>query len=253
MKYAGSGFLASLQLQVLRFWRFKSRLVGSIIQPIFWMLFFGIGFTNSVRLIGPNVSYMAYLIPGVIMMTIFSAALFSGLSVIWDKEFGFLKVLLVSPAPRKVVMLGRISGDAIIALIQGIVIAIAGYALDPTLDYTYLPIVLLIALLVAYSTTSLGIIIASRMRSFEGFGLIINLISMPLIFASGVFFPIDAMPEWMQVIAYASPLTYGVDAARELLLGFSTLGLMMDLTALLLITIVLVLIAMMNFERITIA
>ncbi|MEX0568965.1 MAG: ABC transporter permease, partial [Candidatus Njordarchaeota archaeon] len=124
--------------------------------------------------------------------------------------------------------------------------------IDPNLDCSKIPLVLAIALLVAISTSSLGVIIASRLSSIEGFGLIMNLITMPLIFGSGVFFPIEAMPIWMQIIAYMSPLTYGVDAARELMLGISSIGILYDLIALTAISIVLIGIAMVLFEKITI-
>lgn len=246
------GFIANMYLQIKRFWRARSRVIGSIVQPIFWMIFFGIGFTNSVTLRGPGLVYMDYLIPGVIVMTIFTASFFSGMSVIWDKEFGFLKLVLVSPAPRKASIFGRLVGDAIVALTQGVVISIVAYLIEPDLNYINIPFVLCIALLVAVSTSSLGIIIASRLSSMEGFGLIMNLIMMPFIFGSGVFFPIEAMPTWMKALAYASPLTYGADAARELMLGVSSFGIMHDVLALLIIAIVLIGIAMVSFEKMTV-
>jgi len=243
------GFIANMYLQVKRFWRARSRVIGSIVQPLFWMIFFGIGFTNSVSFRGTGLVYMDYLIPGVIVMTIFSASFFSGVSVIWDREFGFLKLVLVSPASRKASIFGRLMGDALIALTQGIVISIVAYFIDPNLNYLSVPIILVIALLVAISTSSLGIIIASRLSSMEGFGLIMNLIMMPFIFGSGVFFPIEAMPLWMQIIAIVNPLTYGADAARWLMLGVSTIGIVYDLLVLILISIILVSIAMITFER----
>ena len=246
------GFIANMYLQVKRFWRARSRMIGSILQPLFWMIFFGLGFTNSVSLRGSGLAYMDYLIPGVILMTVFTASFFSGMSVIWDKEFGFLKLVLVSPAPRKASIFGRLTGDALVALTQGITISMMAYLIDPNLDCSKIPLVLAIALLVAISTSSLGVIIASRLSSIEGFGLIMNLITMPLIFGSGVFFPIEAMPIWMQIIAYMSPLTYGVDAARELMLGISSIGILYDLIALTAISIVLIGIAMILFEKITI-
>ncbi len=247
-----NGFIASYYLQVKRFWRSKSRVIGSIVQPVFWMIFFGIGFTKSVRLIGPAVSYIDFLIPGVILMTIFTASFMGGMSVIWDKEFGFMKVVLVSPAPRQMSLLGRIMGDATIALFQGLIISLVAYPLTSNLNYLAIPIVLGVAFLVSISVSSIGITIASKMRSFEGFGLIVNLISMPLTFASGVFFPIDTMPDWMKIIAYISPLTYGADIARSLMLGISSMDIMTDIFALSILTIMFVSMALIIFEKTTI-
>lgn len=150
-----SGFVASYYLQVKRFLRSKSRVTGSILQPLFWMIFFGIGFTNSARLIGSSASYMEFLIPGVILMTIFMASFFAGMSIIWDKEFGFMKVMLVSPAPRKTVLLGRILGDATTATFQGFMISIVAYVLASELNYVVIPIVLGVAFLVSISILSL--------------------------------------------------------------------------------------------------
>jgi len=246
------GFIANMYLQAKRFWRARSRLIGSIVQPIFWIIFFGIGFTHSASLREANLAYIDYLIPGVIVMTVFTASFFSGMSVIWDKEFGFLKLVLVSPASRKASIFGRLVGDALIALTQGVVISVVAYSIDPHLNYFNIPFVLAVALLVAVSTSSLGIIIASRLSSMEGFGLIMNLLMMPFIFGSGVFFPIETMPFWMKAFAFINPLTYGADAARGLMLGSSTMGIMFDILALAIIATILIGAAMVMFERMTI-
>ena len=245
-------FVASFYLQVKRFWRAKSRVLGSIIQPLFWMIFFGAGFARSVRFPGPSSPYMSFLIPGVILMTVFMASFFSGVSIIWDKEFGFMKVVLVSPASRRITLLGRIVGDALIAMFQGLMISLVAYVLAPDFNYLCIPLVLGVAFLVSLATSSIGIILASRIKSFEGFGLIMNLISMPLIFASGVFFPVETMPDWMRMIAYISPLTYGVDIARGLMLGVSSIDPMIDLMAVSILSVVLVSLATLLFEKTTI-
>ncbi len=252
MARAMDGFIASYYLQVMRFWRTRARLMGSIVQPVFWMIFFGIGFTNSVRFIGSPTKYIDYLVPGVILMSVFMASFLSGMSVIWDREFGFLKVILVSPTPRKASILGRVFGDATVAIFQGLIISVIAFVIAPDLNYSSIVMVLGIAFLVALSTSCIGIMIASRMRSFEGFGLIVNLISMPLVFASGVFYPVDAMPDWMKLIAYISPLTYGADAVRELMIGIQGFGIIFDVIILSSITAILLMISISIFERTTI-
>lgn len=249
------GLIASYYLQIKRFIRARSRVVGSIVQPIFWLVFFGIGFSRFISTPALPIPYINFLVPGVILMSVFMASFLSGMSIIWDKEFGFMKVVLVSPAPRKSSLLGRILGDATIAIFQGFMIAMASYLVAPNLDFTKLPIVLGIAFLISVSISSLGIIIASRIRSFEGFGLIMNLISMPLMFASGVFYPVTAMPDWMKAIAYVSPLTYGVDLVRSIMLGRSIMGSiadpMVDLAMLIVLMIILVTLALIMFEKAT--
>jgi len=131
-------------------------------------------------------------------------------------------------------------------------ISLVAYVLAPDLNYLCIPLVLGVAFLVSLATSSIGIILASKIRSFEGFGLIMNLISMPLIFASGVFFPVETMPDWMKVIAYISPLTYGVDIARGLMLGVSSIDPMIDLMAVSILSVVLVSLATLLFEKTTI-
>ena len=126
------------------------------------------------------------------------------------------------------------------------------FVIAPDLNYSSIVMVLGIAFLVALSTSCIGIMIASRMRSFEGFGLIVNLISMPLVFASGVFYPVDAMPDWMKLIAYISPLTYGADAVRELMIGIQGFGIIFDVIILSSITAILLMISISIFERTTI-
>ena len=243
--------------QVKRFWRAKSRVAAMIIQPVFWMIFFGLGWASAFRIGGVRtlfggLDYLTFLMPGVIMMAIFMFSYMSGISVIWDKEFGYLKEILVAPVSRRASILGRMLGDSTVAVIQGIIIFCIAYPLTPTLRIMNVPIVILVAFLTSLSFTSVGTIIATKMRSQEGFQLIVNMISMPTLFLSGAFYPIDTMPTWMKYLAYINPLTYGVDATRILLTGSGSLDLTIDAILLLLLSTILVMLATQTFKKATI-
>jgi len=246
-------FIAMWYRQVKRFWHAKARVIGTITQPIFWLIFFGVGFAASFKgAVFGGLDYLSFMFPGIILMTIFMSSFMSGISVIWDKEFGYLKVVLVAPSSRKASILGRSLGDATIAIIQGIIILIIGYPLVRSINLVNIIPLLAVALLVSMTFAGIGILIATRIQTMEGFQLIINIIAMPLIFLSGIFYPIDALPIWLKVIAYINPLTYGVDASRILLTGTGSLGLITDITLLIILSGLFMTLAMHQFEKATI-
>ena len=244
---------ANFYREIKRFWRAKSRVIGSIIQPIFWMVFFGLGFTKAFRAGGATkfffLFYIDFLIPGVFMMTIFFSGFFSGISVIFDREFGYLKEILVSPAPRWATLFGRAIGSTAISLTQGVIILAIAYPLSEKMNYSNLPIALLAAVMLSLSFTAIGIILAVRMRSHEGFQLIVNFLSMPLLFASGVFFPVETMPDWMKAIAYINPLTYAVDISRYALTGVHSFDPLLDFAILGIMALILGAIASHLFSK----
>ncbi|MGQ4915791.1 MAG: ABC transporter permease [Candidatus Asgardarchaeia archaeon] len=241
--------------QIIRFSRNKSRVIGTIVQPLLWIFFFGIGFSrmlssgNAPTNLPGGVDYLTFLIPGIVMMTIFTASFMSGISIIWDRELGYLKEVLVAPASRKATIFGRTLGDATIAVLQGIVILLLVFPLTPTINLINLPFTLLYGFLMSISFAGIGIIMATRMRSMEGFQLIMNLIMMPLLFLSGVFYPPEVLPEWMQYVVFLNPLTYATDASRNLLLGFGSLPLWVDTIVLLVIASVFLVVAAVMFEK----
>lgn len=243
--------------QLKRFTRARSRVIGSIFNPLIWMVFFGLGwsglFTSSMaKLLFRGLDYMSFLAPGMVMMAIFTASLFSGMSVIWDREFGFLKELLVAPASRTAIILGRSIGDALTALAQGVVILAASFLLAKQLTPTGIPLAVAIGLLAAIAFTSMGIALASTMRSFEGFNLITTFLMLPLLFLSGAFYPIDSLPLWLKALVYLNPLTYAVDATRYALTGVSSFNILHSTAALALSAIILTLAATYTFKKSTI-
>ncbi len=245
---------ANFYREIKRFLRAKSRIIGSIIQPIFWMIFFGLGWSSAFKVGGRaltfnGVGYLEYLIPGVVMMTVFFSGFFSGITVLFDREFGYLKEILASPAPRWASLFGRAAGSTTISLIQGILILLVGYPLAPGMMLSNIHFVILAAILVSLSFTGLGITLAMKIRSHEGFQLIVNLLGMPILFVSGVFYPIDTMPTWMKMLAYINPLTYAVDISRYALTGVSSFALWYDFTVLTTITVIIGVAASRLFAR----
>ncbi len=205
--------------EILRFIADRSRLVSSFAFPLIFLVVFGAGFSRLVGDVGGDVSFVQFMYPGILSMTVVMSSLFAGMSVVWDREFGFLKEVLVAPLSRVGIVLGKAAGGAFTAMVQGVVlIAIApivGIALTPLLVLKLIPLFLILSL----SLSGLGILVATRMRSQQGFQVVVQLMIFPLIFLSGVFFPIDGVPVWLQVIAKVNPLTYGVDAIRQVFLG----------------------------------
>jgi ABC-2 type transport system permease protein len=192
-----------------RFVRDRARVIISFVQPLLWLVVFAAGF--GARLIIPGIGYQQYLFPGIIGQTLLFTSMFMGISVIWDKEFGFMKEILVSPVSRFTIFMGKMLGDSSAALLQGIIVFAFGFILgipfNPLTLFAALPIMLLLTF--------------GFMGSLENFGAIQTFINLPLFFLSGALFPISGAgtPEWLQVASAFDPLTYGIDALRTLILG----------------------------------
>lgn len=225
--------------QVKRFLRSKSRIVGSLGQPLLFLLALGFGFGAVFQRAGEG-SYIQFLVPGVISMSIIFTALFSGLEVIWDRQFGFLKETLVAPVSRFQIMLGRTLGGATVATLQGIIVLVISFFIGFRLnDHWWMVLVaVLVMLLISLLFTALGTAIASLLTDMQGFQLIMNFLVMPLFFLSGALFPIDDLPKVLSTIVKFNPLSYGVDALRDLLIGTSHFGLRLDLVVLVVVALI---------------
>jgi ABC-2 type transport system permease protein len=205
--------------ELLRFVQERSRIFSSFAMPLLFLVIFGAGFNRIIGAMTPGVDYIQFMYPGIIAITVLMSSVMSGLSIVWDREFGFLKEILVAPLGRSGIVLGKAAGSATVAVIQGIVMLVLapflGVSLSPLMVVQLIPMLIIISL----SLSGLGVLIASRMRSQQGFQIIVQVIVMPIIFLSGVFFPVNNVPTWMEVISKINPLTYGVDAIRQLFLG----------------------------------
>lgn len=279
-----NAFTAMMYRQLKRWWNARSRVIMTILNPLIWMIFLGLGWgsifspqnipsipgvpnvpdvvsmmrtaiDNYFKQIFGGVGYVTFMITGVVVMTAFMGSFISSISVIWDKQFGFLKETLVAPAPRSIVILGRIVGDSIVTTIQSLVIVMLSIVLTNEVNFINIPLALGYIFIMSLGFTSLGTAISLKFSSMEGFQMVVNLITMPLVFMSGVFYPVTTMPDWMKWIAKFNPLTYSVHATRYWLanadVGFEYMNPLTDLAILTVFTIVMIIEAMNIFEKTT--
>jgi ABC-2 type transport system permease protein len=202
---------------VLRFFREKSQLLSALFRPALWLFAFGMGLRPSFKNIH-GFNYIQFVFPGVIAMTLIFTSIGSGISIIWDREFGFLKEILAAPIPRTWIVLGKSLSGSTTAMIQGMFVLLFAPVVGVHISFNEVLICLVVMFLVSMSLTGLGIILAARMTSFEGFGAIMNFIIMPLYFLSGAIFPLHGIPIWLYIISILNPLTYGVDLLRGVMM-----------------------------------
>jgi ABC-2 type transport system permease protein len=211
-----------------RYIRSKSRIIGSISMPLFFLLFLGFGLNSVVRIPGLGENYIVFLIPGMVAMSVLFTSIFSGIQIIWDKQFGFLKETLVAPVSRLEIMLGQTFGGATTAVLQGFMILVLSLFIGLKVSgLTGFLIAFAFMVLIGISFTAFGIAIASRMEDMTGFQLIMNFVVFPIFGLSGALFPISSLPGWVAPVTMLDPLTYGVEGIRMALTGvlqFSTLG-----------------------------
>ncbi|AKB28297.1 multidrug ABC transporter, permease protein [Methanosarcina siciliae T4/M] len=216
--------------QLKHYWRSKARLLGSLGQPLLFMVAFGFGFGPMYTRASGGGNYMDFLAPGIVSMSILFTAIFSGLEVIWDRQFGFLKETFVAPISRTEIMVGKTLGGATIAMIQGLIVLSLTYVLGFRISsLASLGMGLIFMSLIAIFFTGLGLTIASSMEDMQGFQLIMNFLIMPIFFLSGALFPLENLPPAIYFISRIDPLTYGVDGLRGVLSGMSTFGIYSDL------------------------
>ncbi len=205
--------------ELLRYLQERSRLVSSFAMPLIFLVVFGLGLGGTVGAVAQGVDFAQFVYPGIIAMSVVTTALFSGLSVVWDREFGFLKEVLVAPLSRGGVVLGKATGGAVVALLQGMLMLVLAPALGVDVSVALVLSLVPLLMVLALALAALGLLVASRMRSQQGFQVLTQVIVFPLIFMAGVFFPVQNAPEWMQVVSKLDPLTYGVDAIRQAFLS----------------------------------
>ena len=207
---------------IKRYGRSKSRIIGSVAQPLLFFLALGFGLGSVFSATGNKFDYLAFIAPGIIAMSVLFTSIFSGIQILWDKQFGFLKETLIAPVSRYSIMLGQTLGGATTALIQGLIMMIIIFFFGK-LNFGFgILIALGFMALISIAFTSLGVAIASRMEDMQGFQLIMNFLVMPIFFLSGALFPITSLPSWLKTIVYINPLTYGIDGIRYGLSGAST-------------------------------
>src|ERR1700682_133484 len=209
---------------VVRYSRDRFRLVASPAQPLPYLVILGTGLSSSLGdargggFGGGLLDYKQFLYGGIIGMSILFIAIFSGMSIVWDREFGFLKEILVAPINRAAVAIGKTLGGATQAMVQGLILLflapLAGVKLTPLSVRELLPLMFL----VCFALTAMGVALASRMRSMQGFQGVMNFLMMPIFFLSGALFPLRGLPAWMDALTHLDPLAYGIDPIRKVVL-----------------------------------
>jgi ABC-2 type transport system permease protein len=214
------------------------------------MVALGFGFGPIYQQAGGG-DYIAFLAPGVIAMSILFSAIFTGIEVIWDKKFGFLKETLVSPVPRYKIMLGRTLGGATVAVIQGVIVFFITmlFGFRPE-SWAFFPLALVFMFIIALLFTALGTAIASILEDMQGFQLIMNFLVMPVFFLSGSLFPLENLPKSVFIVSQIDPLSYGVDGLRASLINISHFGIALDLGILIIVTFIIMLIGTYLFSKI---
>lgn len=210
--------------EMMRFSRSKSRIIGALTTPLTFMLFLGPGLISGFQLRGGGNLDFGFFAPGLIGMSVLFASLFAGGSIIWERESGVIKEILVAPVSRFFLALGRALGGVTIALIQGILLLLFAHLIGAS----YVSFGGVLASIAVMAVSGLGfmglsIALASKIDSTEGFQVLMSFMTMPLVLLSGAFFPISDLPAWLAGLVHLNPLTYAVEAIRYFLLGSSTI------------------------------
>ncbi|PIR86828.1 MAG: ABC transporter [Candidatus Harrisonbacteria bacterium CG10_big_fil_rev_8_21_14_0_10_49_15] len=207
------------QREIIRYWRDKTRIISTLFQPLMFLVIFGAGLSKTLATGNFGVDFTQFMYPGIIAMSVMSVAFFSTISTVWDREFGFLKEILVAPVSRVAVAFGKTLGATTIASIQALILLILAPLIGVAIHIAIIPQLVIFMLLLAFAISGMGLLISSLMKTTESFGLVMQVLIFPMFFISGAFFPLTAVPSWMRALSYINPLTYGVDAMRQILLG----------------------------------
>lgn len=213
---------------VLRYWRDRARLVASLAQPLLFLVVFGTGLSSALQGAGggfgggapgtASVSYIQFMYPGIIGMAVLFTAIFGAMSIVWDREFGFLKEVLVAPIDRSAVAIGKALGGTTQAMIQGLLLLVLAPFVGVTLTIWSVVALVPLVFVLAFALSALGVAIASRMKTMQGFQVVMNFLMMPMFFLSGSLFPVTGLPDWMTILTRLDPAAYGMDPLRRVVL-----------------------------------
>ena len=219
-----SGIRAIWQREMLTFFREKPRIVSAVINPIFWLLTFGVGLGATVDIEGIN--YEQYIFAGILVQTILFSSIFYGAYLVWDRRIDLLKAVLVTPLSRASIFMGKVLGGVTFSVVEAAIILAFGVVINIHYTLYSISMIMITVVIAAAGLTAVGLVIGSLMTSPEGFQLITTFVIFPLFFLSGALFPLENLPPYLTVLTIANPLTYIVDLLRSLLVGlqyFSTL------------------------------
>ncbi|KAA0000957.1 MAG: hypothetical protein FE047_00335 [Thermoplasmata archaeon] len=239
--------------EMLRLRRQRVRLVTTIVMPLLWLGIIGNAFNNAFKTVGSSLlggDFLSFLTPGILIMTMVFTATISGITTVFDREFGFLKEMLVAPIKRESILIGKMFGGVSQAILQGIIIIVLAIFMGVSFSgASSIPGMLLTMFLVSIAFVSLGLAVASKIKSMEGFQMIMNFLIQPMIFLSGAFYPVKTLPSWLKIFVRINPLTYGVDAMRYFAIGINEFNVILDLTILAIFSILLILLGGHFFRK----
>ncbi|MBN1786081.1 MAG: ABC transporter permease [Candidatus Methanofastidiosa archaeon] len=220
------------QRDIIKFFRDRARLFGSFAMPLMFLLIFGVGMNGALssmfstsgmdQFTGFN--YVSFIFPGIIAMTVFSTSIFSALSVVTDREEGYMKEILVSPVSRTYVAIGKIFGSATVAVIQGLLMLAFVPLIGVEVELMNIIKLIPAMLLVAFTLSSIGLLVASTLKTATGFQAVIQVLIFPMLFLSGAFFPLNGMPGWMNALVKVNPMTYAVDMFKHIMLDVGSMN-----------------------------
>jgi ABC-2 type transport system permease protein len=237
-----------------KFIRERSRLFSAIARPVLWLFIVGAGLSRLVPQ-DVGVPYIQFIFPGILGMTILFSSIFSSISIIWDKEFGFMKEILVAPVSRLSIVVGKALSGMVVSTIQAVIILALFPFIGFKLSILQIAGVFLLCASISFSISAFGVVLATFYDSYESFSVIMNFIVMPMFFLSGAMYPVKLLPEILKICAKINPLTYGIDAMKHVIFPYETgpmspdFSFIIDVAIIILTSIVFVLIAGKAFER----
>ena len=238
--------------EVKKYGRSRVQIIASLGQPLLYLLVLGFGLGPVYQKAGGG-SYLQFMAPGIVGMAVLFTSVFSGIALLWDRQFGFLKETLVAPVPRIYVMIGRTLGGATVAMLQGtlivVVCLIAGFR---PVSLIGIPLGFVFMALIAVVFAALGTSIGSSLQDMQGFQLIMNFLVLPIFFLSGALFPLNNLPKALSFVTKLDPLSYGVDGLRAALIGTSHFGVIVDAVVLAVVAVGLLGLGAWRFSKIEI-
>jgi len=241
--------------EMKKFIRERSRLLSTIARPLIWLFLVGGGMTRLVPVNKEGITYLQFFFPGIIGMTILFSSIFSAISIIWDKEFGYMKEMLVAPVSRTSIVVGKALSGTVVSTIQAFIILLLFPLVGLKLTPSQIILALIAGALLAFAISSIGIVIATFYESFESFSVIMNFIVMPMFFLSGAMYPVKDLPVVLGILARMNPLTYGVDALKNIIFPLEKgtmgpdFGLLFDITIILLVSLLFIVLGTLFFRR----
>jgi ABC-2 type transport system permease protein len=238
--------------ELKRYTRSRAQVIASLGQPMLYLLVLGFGLGSVFQRAGFG-SYLQFIAPGVIGMSVLFSSIFSGLGLLWDRQFGFLKEMLVAPVPRIEIMIGRTLGGMTVSVIQGLLVLIIAIIVGfRPVSWWHIPIAIGFMLAISLVFAALGVAVGSSLQDMQGFQLIMNFLVMPIYFLSGAMFPLAGQGWALMIATRIDPLSYGIDGMRSMLLGTSTFSPITDIVVLACAGAVLLVVGAYRFSKIEI-